>query len=182
LEEDMKNSINKVIGLCIFIFTANAGAADYWKGTLMEFPDPTTIPKVTTSCVSNATANYPCPSWKYPGKTCTAKSCNGWATKTEALRVKVIFKASGPDSAEQAIKDTVTGYVAGCGALAMTSAKAAASATPSPEPTARIAAGWVAAEASFYGCITAFSASGVAGSIVKQVKLKMLKPTHWARL
>ncbi|MBB4297248.1 hypothetical protein GGI55_001775 [Rhizobium leguminosarum] len=159
-----------------------ACSEDYIRWKWFEYPDPFTLPKVKMRCVKEASAHVPCPVWTNPARFCRKSTCIGHAYETKALRVTPTFVVSGPKAGNKSIRATVEGIAAGCAIKAVTTGKAAAAATPSPEPTARIAAALGSSVATFKACITSVTAAGVAGGIVRRLKFTIATPTHWARL
>lgn len=171
-----------IVAPCAMALFAPAQAAAYAREKLFEFPDPFTAPRVTVRCVKNASAHVPCPTWRKPGRMCRKETCIGHATTIELLRVTPTLVISGPDSADEAARRAVHGIVSACAASAALKAKAAIAATPSPEPGVRAAAGFAAGYASFKACIAAASTTTVVAGILRQLEIKLERPTHWARL
>lgn len=165
----------------VLLMPHDASAAEYWRHKWFDFPNPLNT-RVHTECAKWTTISVPCPTLKEPLRTCPANQCVGHTVRTEVERIDVVFVAAGPDSAEDAARNAIIGYVVGCGATAMAAANTAAAATPSPEPASRVAAGYAAAVASFKACVAAITASGVVGAILKQVDLKVENPKHWSPL
>lgn len=157
-------------------------AAEYYRSQWFEYPDPTTLPRTTATCVQEGSLDVPCPTWDRPLRMCRATGCTGHAYTTELLRVTPTFVVTGPESSEEAVKRAVQGIVAVCAANAVVASKAAGAATPSPEPAARITAGLAAGLVSFKACIATAKASTVAAGIVNQLEFKIETPTHWARI
>jgi len=164
------------------LFTSAVSAGDYFRESWFEYPDPTTAPKVTARCVKEASTDVPCPTWDKPLRMCTKSACVGHAYDTELLRVEPTFVVSGPDSAEDGVKKAVQAIVAVCTAKAVTGAKGAAAATPSPEPTARVGAGLATGIVFFKACIAAADATAVVAGILNQLEFRIDTPTHWAKL
>src|SRR5262249_11910361 len=85
------------------------------------------------------------------------------------LRRDIRAVVTGPDSADEAVRKTVEGYILGCLAAALATAGAS---TPF-------------AAATFFGafktCILAITAEGAVGAVLKQLDLKVdTSQTHWA--
>lgn len=159
-----------------------ASAGEYYRDKWFEYPDPTTAPKVTVRCVKEASTNVPCPTWKEPLRMCLKTACVGHAYETELLRVSPTFVVTGPESADESVKKAVEAIVAVCSVQAVTAAKGAGAATPSPEPAARVGAALATGITYFKGCIAAADAAAVAAGILNQLEFRIDTPTHWAKL
>lgn len=162
--------------------STSASAADYVRDKWFEYPDPTTAPKVTARCVKEASTDVPCPTSEKPLRMCTKTACVGHAYETELLRVEPTFVVSGPESGDEAVRNAVQAIVAVCTAKAISGAKGAAAATPSPEPAARIGAGLATGVGFFKACIVAADTTAVVAGILNQLEFKIETPTHWAKL
>lgn len=72
--------------------------------------------------------------------------------------------------------------VAGCSAIAINAINTAVVATPSPEPSARIAVGLAAGVTSFKTCIITVNITSVVSGILGSLEFKIEKPSHWAKI
>ena len=85
--------------------------------------------------------------WEYGLATATAGiSPDGRQTLVE----KFFIDAVGPHSVDVEVKS----FIVDCAKIGLASAAGAAKSTPSPEPSARLAAGWAAFKASFWSCLS----------------------------
>lgn len=165
-----------VIALASFIYSGSASAADYYKKKWFDYPDPFVAPRFET--------RTGCAHWIKPwrgSKICTNPT--HFQVKVALLRRDVTFIVSGPDAPNEVIRRAIVGYATGCAATAITAAEAAASATPSPEPSIRIGAASAVLYNSFYVCVSGISVAGIAGSIVGQLHINLdTSGTHWSPL
>jgi hypothetical protein len=99
--------------------------------------------------------------------------CTNPIVEVEVLRLDARVVVSGPDTADQAVRDALLGYAAGCVAGAIAASTAGPQVVASP-------AGFYA---SFKGCILAVSASGIAGGILNQFDIHLdTSDSHWSPL
>jgi hypothetical protein len=169
-----KGDFAMALALTLTAFSSSAGAAtDYYNQKWFDYPDPFTVPKVEqTGCGKQACTKIP----EFHGIKVTFKeqcACINPLMKTELLRHDVNVTVTGPESADDAVKKAVEGYVAGCVATAIAASTAGPQVIASP-------AGFFGA---FQACISAISAAGVAGGILNQVNIHLdTNSTHWAPL
>lgn len=171
----------QIIFLVFFAFISSfCYSAEYFREKWFDYPDPTTIPRTTATCVQQGSMHVPCPTWSEPLRMCLKSACTGHAYTTDVLRVTPTFVVNGPDSVDEATRNAVTGIVAACVVQAISAAKGAAAITPSPEPVARVGAGLASGATYFKACISTVNAVAVVAGIVNQLQFTVETPTHWA--
>jgi hypothetical protein len=147
-------------------------AADYYNQKWFDYPDVGTVPRTTSTCAHEACTDIP----EFHGlhvdmiRHCV---CTNPIIKVELLRRDVYVVVTGPDAPDQAVKNALAGYAAGCVATALAASTAGPQVVASP-------AGFYAA---FQACITSISAAGIAGGILNQFNIHLnTSDTHWSPL
>jgi hypothetical protein len=155
----------------ILLISLPAQAEEYYNQRWFDIPD-LAPPRITTGCAHEACTDIP----EVHGFTIRMKRqcvCTNPTVKTELLRRDVRVVVSGPNTADQAVRNALVGYAAGCVATASVASTAGPQIVVSP-------AGFYA---SFKACITALSVSGVVGGILNQFDIHLnTSDTHWAPL
>jgi hypothetical protein len=156
-----------------FIFVSlPSSAAEYYNQKWFDYPDLGTAPRVTTGCAHQACTNMP----EFHGFRVEMHQhcvCTNPTARTDLLRRDVRVVVAGPDTADQAVRNALAGYAAGCVAAAVAASTAGPQVVASP-------AGFFA---SFKACIAAISVSGIAGSIMNQFDIRFnTSGTHWSPL
>jgi hypothetical protein len=157
-----------------------ASAADYYKHKWFDYPDAATAPKVESRCAHWASGS----SFQFSGFKChhtTWKVCtNPTHVTVVLLRRDVVFIVSGPASPTDAVQKAVAGYAAGCAAVAITSAEAAAAGT-SETLVGELPAAAAALPAAFQACIVGVSVTGIVAGIVNQLNIHIdTSGSHWS--
>jgi hypothetical protein len=147
-------------------------AAEYYNQKWFDYPDIGTAPRVTIGCAHEACTDIP----EFHGFKVEMHShcaCTNPTQKTELLRKDVRVVVSGPDTSDQAVKNALEGYAAGCVATAIAASTAGPQVVASP-------AGFFAA---FKACVAAISVSGVVGSLLNQLDIHLnTSDSHWSPL
>jgi hypothetical protein len=108
-----------------------------------------------------------CVKWAYPWP--GAKICVGH--KFENLQHKFVLRINGPE-ADEAVKQVLTEALG----VAASAAIGAGLVTPSPEPSARVAAAWAASQTAFIGYLTARGFD----RLVNQYDIALDHQTYWS--
>jgi hypothetical protein len=147
-------------------------AEEYYNQKWFDFPDLGTAPRVTTGCAHQACTGVP-EVHGFHVRMVQHCVCTNPTVRTDLLRRDVRVVVSGPNTADQAIRNALVGYAAGCVATATAASVAGPQIVASP-------AGFYA---SFKACLVAISASGAAGGILNQFDIHLnSSDTHWSPL
>jgi hypothetical protein len=127
-------------------FFSGAGDPEVIRQKVAQWGDPLTPPHIRVRCVKEASGKIFGKRWR---------TCVGWATDTKTLQRELflIVKGPNPDSLADEVKAKIRTALEECLASAVGFGAKAAYATPSPEPMARIAAGFGAGKIAFDQCI-----------------------------
>lgn len=158
----------------LFVFSQAAQADNYYYKKWFDIPDIGTTPRVTVGCAHKICTKIPVSHGMTRLPTMEQQClCTNPTVKTDLLRRDVYVVVSGPHTADQAVRNALEGYAAGCVAGAIASSTAGPQVIASP-------AGFFAA---FKACIIAISVSGIAGSIMNQFDIHFnTSQTHWSPL
>jgi hypothetical protein len=160
------------LGTTLVCISLPLQAAEYYNQRWFDYPDIGTAPRVTVGCAKEACTDIP----EFHGlriEMHTHCACIAPTQKTELLRRDVRVVVSGPDTTDQAVRNALEGFAAGCVAAAIGASVAGPQVVASP-------AGFFAA---FKGCIAAISATGVVGGILKEFDIHLnTSDTHWSPL
>jgi hypothetical protein len=159
-----------VTTVLLILVNAPVDAAEYYNQKWFDYPDIGTAPRTTSACAHEACTDIP----EFHGPRVEMKRhcvCTNPIVHVELLRRDVRVVVSGPDTADQAVRNALLGYAAGCVATATVAATAGPQIVASP-------AGFYA---SFKACIAAISVSGVVGSILNQFDIHLnTSDSHWS--
>lgn len=153
--------------------SALSSGGQYGRKKIAQWGDPLTLPQTRTRCIGEAWGNWP---WGGEWRT-----CNQWATDYRTMQVEVYMNGIGPTDLSEAARSVVENIVATCVGLSSAVAVAALWATPSPEPTARVAAAYAGASATFTGCLSGKAAELTAvGLATAAIKLAFEQSAGWS--
>jgi hypothetical protein len=164
----MKRLQMRALSMVVIISALVCGTAHaetYYDEKWFDFPDLSTAPQVT------------CPDDDDDDddgvELCLGDNCLCSNPETQVLRRDVRVVVTGPDAPDDALRNALLGYAAGCVAGAIAASTAGPQVIASP-------AGFYA---SFKACIFSISASGIAGGILNQFDIHLdTSDTHWAPL
>ncbi len=147
-------------------------AENYYNQNWFDYPDIGTLPRITMGCAHQACTNIP-ETHGFSIRWVLHCGCTNPTQRTDLLRRDVRVVVSGPDTADQAVRNTLEGYAAACVGTAIAASTAGPQVVASP-------GGFFAA---FKGCVTAISVSGVVGGILNQFDIHFdTSGTHWSPL
>lgn len=157
-----------LVSLLSIVLSSNCDAATFARQKIAHWGDPFTLPQTRTRCSSEASGN----GWK---------TCNGWAVDYRIMQVELYAMAIGPNDLVQAAADAVAEVARTCTGLAVAAAGGTMIATPSPEPSARIAAGIGIGTKTFNLCIAKFVDELTAvGVVAASLKLALDSDNYWS--
>jgi hypothetical protein len=161
-----------LVAIVVVLITLPAQAANYYDQKWFDYPDPATLPRTTSECAKQACTDIP----EFSGLNVTMVThcvCVNPIVKVELLRRDVRVIVSGPDTSDDAVKKAVVGYATGCVVGAIGGSTAGPQIVASPGEFFAL----------FKACITAISATGMAGSIINQFNIHLnTTQTHWSPL
>jgi hypothetical protein len=168
-ETSMRHAIMAFFFL-MTLFAVPARADDYYNQKWFDFPTGST--KAETGCAHQACTDVP----EIHGFSVEMHQqcvCTNPTVRIDLERRDVRVVVSGPSTADQAVRNALVGYAAGCVAVALAASTAGPQVVASP-------AGFFA---TFKGCIAAISVSGVVGGILNQFDIHFdTSGTHWSPL
>ena len=149
-----------------------AFASDYYNQKWFDYPDLGTAPRITVGCAHEACTKIP-ETHGFRIEWHQHCVCTNPTQRTDLLRRDVRVIVSGPDTADQSVRNALVGYAGGCVAAAIAASTAGPQVVASP-------AGFFA---SFKACIAAISVSGIVGSILNQFDIRFdTSGSHWSPL